>query len=335
MEMKEESRFKRFLATKHFSLLVVILIMLVIFYFLTDGKLLGVKNIRQIFNGMVTCSFFAIGSGMLILFGHLDLSAGAIGALAGAVMTVLYNQFGFPIWLAIILGILGACICGWINAFMVNKLHFEAFIMTLAMASLAHGVSYNLVSGQGMVITDPFLKWLGSTKIFGNMLPITLIIACVVFVIYGIILSKTKFGRTIYLCGGNKQAARLSGLKPTRLSYILFVNGAFLVGICGILVTARVGTSYATSLDMYQFTGMTAAMLGGIAFGGGAGDMLGCFLGMLILAIFNNGTALMGLDNNIATIFQGLLLVIALAIDAVSARRQAKSWVKKSLLENN
>jgi ribose/xylose/arabinose/galactoside ABC-type transport system permease subunit len=333
--MKEDSKFKQFLATKYFSLIVVIIIMLVVFYFLTDGVLLGVKNIRQIFNGMVTTSFFAIGSGMLILFGYLDLSAGAVGAFAGSIMVVLFNQFGVPIWLAIILGLLGACLCGWLNAFMVNKLHFEAFIATMAMASLTHGVSYNLVSGQGQVIQNGFLKWLGSAKIFGNLLPITLIIAIVVFVIYGVILAKTKFGRTVYLCGGNKQAARLAGLKPKLLSYVLFINGGFLVGICGILVTARVGTSYATSLDTYQFTGMTAAMLGGIAFGGGAGDMLGCFLGMLILSVFNNATALMGLDHNIATIFQGLLLVIALAIDAVSARRQAKSWVKKSLLENN
>lgn len=84
-----------------------------------------------------------------------------------------------------------------------------------------------------------------------------------------------------------------------------------------------------------QFTGLTAAMLGGIAFGGGSGDMVGCFLGMLILSVFTNGTALMGLDSNLALIFQGLLLVIALAIDAVSAKRQAKSWVKKSLLDDN
>lgn len=334
--MKEDSKFRQFLSTKYFSLIVVIILMTAVFYFIVpNGALFGIKNIRAIFNGMVTTSFFAVGSGMLILFGYLDLSAGAVGAFSGAIMTLLNVQFGVPIWLAIIAGIVGACLCGWLNAFMVNKLHFEAFIATMAMMSLAHGVSYNLVSGQGTVVTNDFLTWLGGTKIFGNLVPITLIIAIVMFVIYGVILAKTKFGRTVYLCGGNKQAARLSGLKPKRLSYFLFINGAFLVGVCGVLVTARTGAAYATALDTYQFTGMTAAMLGGIAFGGGSGDMLGCFLGMLILAIFNDATTLLGLDHNIATIFQGLLLVIALAIDAVSARRQAKNWVKKSLLENN
>jgi ribose/xylose/arabinose/galactoside ABC-type transport system permease subunit len=77
---------------------------------------------------------------------------------------------------------------------------------------------------------------------------------------------------------------------------------------------------------------MTAAMLGGIAFGGGSGDMFGCFLGMLILSIFNNGMSLIGLDHNLSTIFSGLLLVMALAIDAISASRRAKKLVKSSLV---
>jgi ribose transport system permease protein len=330
----EESRFKRFLITKYFSLLVVIILMLIVFYILTDGKILVPANIRQIFNGMVITSFFAMGCGMLILFGYIDLSVGAVGSFSGCVITVLNASLGVPIALAIVCGVVTGILFGMFNGFMVNKLRFEPFIATLAMASLIRGIGYNLVSANGMKIHDPFLQWLGGTKFFNNLLPITVLIAIVFFVVYGIVLAKTKFGRTIYLCGGNQQAARLSGLRPKRLSYILFANCGFLAAVCGVLVTARVGTAYATALDTYQFTGLTAAMLGGIAFGGGSGDMLGCFLGMLILALFNNGTALIGLDHNIAVIFNGALLVIALAIDAVSARRRAKSWVKKSLAEN-
>jgi len=329
----EKSKFKRFLSTKHFSLIVVIILMLIIFYYLTDGLVLTPFNIRQIFNGMVITSFFTIGSGMLMLFGNIDLSVGAVGSLAGCVMAFMHAVLGVNIGISIVCGILTGLLCGLINGFMVNKLRFEAFIATLAMASLVRGIGYNLASANGLMVTNPFLHWLGGKKIFGSLLPITVLIAVIFFVFYGVVLAKTKFGRTIYLCGGNKQAARLCGLKPRRLSYILFANSGFLAGICGVLVTARVGTAYATALDIYQFTGLTAAMLGGIAFGGGAGDMVGCFLGMLILSLFNNGTALIGLDSNIATIFNGLLLVIALAIDAISARRTAKSWVKKSMAE--
>jgi len=330
----EKSRFKRFIATKHFSLLVVIILMLIIFYILTDGTILIPYNIRQIFNGMVISSFFAMGCGMLILFGYIDLSVGAVGSFAGCVLTVLNSILGVHIAIAIVCGIIAGILLGMFNGFLVNKLRFEPFIATLAMASLVRGIGYNLVSASGTNISDPFLQWLGMKKFLNNLLPLTLLIAIIFFVFYGVVLAKTKFGRTIYMCGGNKQAARLCGLKPKKLSYILFANCGFLAAVCGVLVTSRVGISYATALDPYQFTGLTAAMLGGIAFGGGSGDMLGCFLGMTILSLFSNGTALIGLDFNLATIFNGALLVIALAIDAVSARRMARSWVKKSLEEN-
>jgi ribose/xylose/arabinose/galactoside ABC-type transport system permease subunit len=332
--MFKESKFRRFMGTKHFSLLIVVVLLIVLFTIITGGRLVTVLNLRTIFNNMVVGSFFTLGVGMLMLFGHIDLSVGAIGSFAGCIMGVAVMVWGLPAWVAILLAIITGMICGAFNAFMVNRFHFEPFIATLATASVLHGIGYQLATSTGLPIKSSVLKWIGGTKFFlgGKLLPFTVIVAVVFFVIYGIILAKTMFGRTIYLCGGNKQAARLAGLKPKRLSYILFMNCGFLAGVCGVLYTARVGTSYATGLDSYQFTGLTAAMLGGIAFGGGSGDMLGCFLGMLILSLFDNGTSLMGLDSNLSTVFQGFLLVLALAIDAISASNRSKNWVKKSLL---
>jgi len=332
--MGKKEKLKSFLGSKHFTLLIVVILLIILFQILTSGAFLKPFNIRQIFNGMVICSFFTVGVGMLMLFGYMDLSVGAVGSLGGAVLCWLIAKCGAPAPVAMLAGIIVGIGCGLFNGFLVNKLHFEPFIATLAMTSVCQGIAYNFVTSQGMAVKNDVLKWIGTTKFFNDLLPVTVIIAAVFFVVYGIILAKTKFGRTIYVCGGNKQAAKLSGLNPTRLSYILFANCGFLASICGILVTSRVGTSYADSLSAYQFTGLTAAMLGGIAFGGGSGDMAGCFLGMLIIALFNNGTSVLGIDSNIATVFNGLLLIIALAIDAVNAKRTAKNWVKKSLLES-
>ncbi|MDR2357952.1 MAG: ABC transporter permease [Oscillospiraceae bacterium] len=331
--MKKESKFSSFFGTKHFSLLVVIVLLLIVFSVFSEGRVFNPMNIRSIFNGMVITSFFTLGGGMLILFGYIDLSCGAVGSLAGCVVGWGIMTLGMPAPVSMLAGIAASMLCGFVNAVMVNKLNFEAFIATMAMASVVHGVGYNLVSAQGLPIESDLIRWIGNTKIFNQLLPITVIVAVVFFVVCGVILGKTRFGRTVYLCGGNKQAARLSGLKPKRLSYILFTLSGGLAGVCGVLAVSRVGTSYATALDSYQFTGLTAAMLGGIAFGGGSGDMLGAFFGMLIISIFNNGTTLLGLDKNLATIFNGLLLVMALAVDAVSARQRAKSWVRKSMAE--
>ena len=329
--MKKEDKQARFVTSKAFSLLVVIVVLMVLFSILTQGRNLGRLNIRQIFNGMVITSFFTLGGGMLILFGYIDLSNGAVGSLAGCVMGWLIVKAGAPAPVAFLAAIVSGGLAGFVNGFMVNKLMFAPFIATMAMASVAHGIGYSLASAQGMPIVNDTVKWIGNTKILYQTVPVTVIVAIVFFVFFGVVLAKTKFGRTIYLCGGNKQAARLSGLNPKKLSYTLFSLSGALAGVCGVVVTCRVGTSFATALDSYQFTGMTAAMLGGIAFGGGSGDMLGCFLGMLILSIFNNGMSLIGLDKNLSTIFSGFLLVMALAIDAISARRAAKKLVEKSL----
>ena len=329
--MKKESKFREFLGSKHFSLIIVNLLLILIFEVLSKGAFLTPLYVRAIFNGMVICSFFAVGVGFLMLYGFIDLSVGSIGSLAGAVLTFTIMQMGFNVWIAMLSALIVGTFFGFLNALLVNRFGFQPFIVTLGMSSVCSGLAYVLVSSQGMRVEDALLKWIGNTKYFNRLLPVTVIIAMIFFIVYGIILAKTKFGRTIYLCGGNKAAARLCGLHPKKLSYILFANCGFLSAVCGILVTARVGTSYATALSAYQFTGLTAAMLGGIAFGGGSGDMFGCFLGMLIISLFNTGTAILSIDSNIATVFNGLLLVIALAIDAVNARRTAKNWVKKSL----
>jgi ribose/xylose/arabinose/galactoside ABC-type transport system permease subunit len=329
-----KDRLSTFFASKHFTLLIVIAILIVAFNILSKGGFLAPANYRSIFNGITVTSFFTLGVGMLILFGYIDLSVGLVGSLSGCVLVALVQLSHWNIIPAIIAALAVGCACGLCNALMVNKLRFEPFIATLAMSSVAKGIGYNLVTAEGTPISNTFIQRLGSTRFFNNVLPLTAVIAFVFFIFYGIVLARTKFGRTIYLCGGNKQAARLAGLKPTRLSYILFVNCGFLASVCGLVTISRTGTGFATSLETYQFTGLTAAMLGGIAFGGGSGDMFGCFLGMLILSIFNNGATLLGLDKNIATIFNGLLLVFALALDSVSARRQMKNWIRRSMAEN-
>ena len=139
------------------------------------------------------------------------------------------------------------------------------------------------------------------------------------------------FANAIYLCGGNRRAARLCGLNPKKLSYVLYINSAFLASVSGIIYVARVKTALPTALTSFQFTGVTAAILGGVAFGGGSGNMLGCTLGMLILSIFNNGVSTVGFNANYTKVFNGVLLIVGLALDAITARRNARKVVSMSL----
>jgi len=332
--MKRDSALRKFFGSKIFSLLIVIVVLMVIFTVVSEGRMIHPLNIRNIINNMVILSFLSVGAGMLVLFGYIDLSSGIIGSFAGCVLAFFITQFGFPAGVAYIIAIISGIALGFLNAVMVNELHFQPFIATLVTSSVFQGFGYMLVSSQGIrVQNSPLINWIGDTKFLNGLLPVTIIISLSFILIYGIILGKTRFGRSIYLCGGNRNAAYLSGLYPKRISYILFMNSGFLAAISGCIYLCRVKTSYAVAISSYQFTGITAAILGGISFGGGSGSILGCFLGMLILAVFNTGVSTIGFDYNYTIIFNGVLLVFGLSLDSISARQKAKRVIKQSLSE--
>ena len=155
-------------------------------------------------------------------------------------------------------------------------------------------------------------------------MPIGLLLALVAFVIYGIILSRTKFGKEMYLVGGNPRAAELAGIRSKRVVYILFANSGLMSAMAGVLYMCRSGLGDLTALQANQYTGLTAAILGGIAFGGGSGNMLGVFMGILILSTFNIGTVTVRFSGFLSIVLTGILLLIALLLDTLSKRARAK-----------
>ena len=327
---------KSFFSSKVFSLLIVIVVLLIIFTIWSEGQMIKPINIRNIFNNLVLLSFIGIGACYLMLYGEMDLSAGAIGSFAGCLVAVSCMKLGLPAVPSFLIALAGGALVGLINALLINALGFAAFIATMSMSSVLQGCGYLLVTSSGINIQKvELVNWIGGTCLFNNLVPVTVILSIIFLVVYGLILSKTTFGRSIYLCGGNRRAAKLAGLNPKKLSYILYINSGFLAAVSGCMYISRVKTAYATSLVSYQFTGVTAAILGGVAFGGGSGNMVGCALGMLIISIFNNGVSTVGFNYNYTTIFNGVLLIFGLALDAISARRTAKKVVKHSLQANS
>jgi ribose/xylose/arabinose/galactoside ABC-type transport system permease subunit len=286
----DKAKAAKFLKSKLFTL-IALLAVIVIFFTLAskNGSFLSINNIKNILNAMVLYTLFAVAEGMLIVFGELDLSPGYVGTAAGVMLAALLAFTSIPWYVAMILCLLLGVAFGLLNALLVNEFGFQAFIATLATGQfIARGVAYIMVSGKTVNIKDPVIVWIGTGKI-GNFLPFTIIIALLVILIYGIVLAKTQFGRGVYLCGGNRNAARLAGLNPRRLSYILFANSGALGALAGMLYAGRLKVGNLTGTNNYAFSAITAAILGGISFGGGSGGMLGCFLGLVIINGFSNG----------------------------------------------
>jgi len=324
--MNKNSYLKKILLSKLFMLLVLLIIVLAVFTILSGGDFFNLRNIRNILSSLAVVAFLTVGAGMLLVSGCLDLSVGPIGTLSGVVMAIILLH-GAPWPVAVIAGLAVAGGIGFINALLVTRFKLQAFITTLAVGSIISGIAITMTAGRAVHIRDDFIIWVGSHMLFG-FLPVSVLLALIVFLIYGIILSKTNFGKKVYLVGGNPQAAYLAGLNYSRIIFILFINNAMLAGLSGILLGARMnlvspGLAIAGG-GAVAFAGLIAAILGGISFGGGKGGLLGAFVGLLIINSFSNGMTIIGLGTHWQTVASGVLFLIALTIDFILEKSQTR-----------
>ena len=325
-------KIKPILQHKVFSLVLLYIAMLIIFTVwaaLRGTSFLKITIFRNILNSLVISSFLTIGAGCLLIAGHMDLSQAAIGAFGSMVLATAVKAWGLPWYLAIIAALVLCAVFGAVNAFFVTKLKFPSFIGTLAMASMVKGLMY-LFSSMGndgvaanINFTNAATKFLGTGAVAG--IPLSVIIMVIFFIVYGLIMSKTAFGMKVTLMGGSPVAATLAGINATAITFILFINSAVLGGVAGIFNAAKLSQGALTALTTNQFTGITAAILGGISFGGGTGGMGGAFVGLLILNTFQVGMGIVGVNPFWVNVFSGLLLLIALAFDFLSQQRQKRA----------
>ncbi|MCL2366429.1 MAG: ABC transporter permease [Oscillospiraceae bacterium] len=311
--------------SKMFALIVLLAILSTIVQIGSNGIFLHPINIRTILDMMIITGMMTIGATLLLIAGALDLSVGTVGTMAGMMFAVLLRYHHFHWAVALILCLALAAVFGLINATLVNFAKFPAFIATLGMASVAEGVSFLFSGGANVSLSDPFMRNLATGRFMNNTIPFSIIILLVFFIVYGIILSKTKFGRQIYLVGSNPTASRLVGINSRRISYILFINSSVLGAFAGIMFNSRVAAATTLGITDRQFFGLIAAILGGVSFGGGTGGLGGAFVGLLIFSAFANGMFLLRVDSFWNQAIFGMLLLVSLAFDYMRSRATYRS----------
>ena len=312
-------------------ILLIFLLVLVLLFSVWSGfvgkKFFATSTFVNIFQSIVVTGFLCLGSACLLICGNVDLSTSTIGCFGGVVVAVCAKN-GMP-WFVCVIACFALCaVFGLLNGVLVSKFRFPAFIATLGMTSVVKGLTYvfSSLGNNGVAAninySNKVLGWLGRGKIFD--IPVGVYFLIIFFIIYGILITKTRFGMKLKLIGGNPMAANLAGLNSSRTLILMFINAAVLSGIAGIFNGARMGQGSLTALATNQFTGMTAAIIGGISFGGGIGGMGGAFLGLLILNTFQVGMNVVGLNPFWVQTFSGLLLIIALAMDFLQMGSRGK-----------
>lgn len=316
--MGETKKKKKFVLSGNLSILMG-LIVLCIFFSITSDKFLTPGNLVNMLLQVSTIGIVAIGGMFIILTGGIDLSAGSMAALIGLLMAGFCVDNGMPVPIAIALGILIGLGLGYVIGLSVTKLGLTAFIVTLAMQSMLRGLA--LVYSQGTTIfgMPESFNFVGGGKVKGIPVPVILVI--ILFIIAHFVLSRTTFGHQVYAVGGNREAAYLAGINVKRVERITYTIAGGMTAISALVLTGRLGTAGPDAADGLEFSAISAIVIGGGSLSGGKGNMLGAFIGVLIIGILSNGLNLLNVSMFWSKFAQGLIIFIAVLIDAISQKR--------------
>ena len=288
-------------------------------------------NLINIFYKLVIQAFMICGLTLILIGGNIDLSVAGQAGISAMVFAWICQNTQIP-WgiVFVMVMVLGACL-GLINTFLINVMKFPAFIATIGMNTIYVGACNILTAGNNVQVARAGFINLGGYKIWG-FLPVTFVIAAVIMLIYQFVLSRTTFGRSIFMCGGNGSAARLSGLNPDRTRMFLFINNGVLAAIGGLFYTSQIKLASPTAISAsgFDFRVISASILGGVAFRGGAGSIGGAFIALLLLNVFENMLLILGIKEYWVTFASGVVLVVALIIDYISEERRRKALIVSS-----
>jgi ribose transport system permease protein len=282
--------------------------------FLTANNILNISRQTAMITIMAVAMTFVIGAA------QIDLSVGAITALA-SLTCALILQVTDNIFLALLGAIaLGAAV-GALNGFLITKFKIPAFLVTLGTMNIIRGTAMWLTDTAAVPVSNKTFSFVfGIGDVFG--VPV-LLLWTLLFVIFGVLLlNRTSFGRQTLATGGNEIAARFTGIKTNRVKLLAFVMSGAFAAFAGILYTGRMQAGRYTFGDGDEMSVIAAVILGGTSMAGGTGSVFGAFVGSMLMGMINNGLILAGLDVSQQTIIKGVIIILAVALSNVSKRQK-------------
>jgi len=273
--------------------------------FLTASNLVNILR-QSTINGII-----AVGMTMVILTAGIDLSVGSILALS-SVMTAAMLQSGVPIPLAILLGLGVGAVCGLVNGINITRASVPPFVATLGMMTIARGLALVFTGGKPITGLPDAFRFIGTGSI--GPIPTPIIIAGATFIIGYILLTRTSLGQFIYAIGNNPIAARYAGVSVAMNITFVYVVSGLLAALAGLILIARLGSAQPTAGLGFEFDAIAAVVVGGTSFAGGHGGLGGTLIGVLIIAVLNNGLNLLNISSFYQPVVSGIVIALALLL---------------------
>ncbi|CAL9460382.1 ABC transporter permease/substrate-binding protein [Streptomyces sp. enrichment culture] len=294
------------------------LIVLVVAMSALSGDFLTTDNLLNVGVQAAVTAILAFGVTFVIVSAGIDLSVGSVAALSATVLAWSATSAGVPVFLAVLLAIATGIVCGLVNGVLISYGKLPPFIATLAMLSVARGLSLVVSEGSPIAFPDS-VSHLGDT--LGGWLPVPVLVMVVMGLIAAFVLGRTYIGRSMYAIGGNEEAARLSGLRVKKQKLAIYAFSGVFAAVAGVVLAARLSSAQPQAADGYELDAIAAVVIGGASLAGGTGKASGTLIGALILAVLRNGLNLL----NVSAFWQQVVIgvVIALAVLLDTARRKA------------
>ena len=296
----------------------LVLAVMIIFFSLVTKTFMTLDNLFNVSRQVSMLGIASIGMIFVILLGGIDLSTGSIITFVNIVTAYMMVKMDISMWPAILLTLMMCILIGLFNGFAVATFNMPALIVTFATQTIFAGVAY-MISG-GMPISGLPEEFAVIGQGYVGVVPIPVLIMIVAFVLGGVILNKTYFGRYFYALGGNEEAAKLSGIRVKAIKMLVFALSGLFGGIAGIVMLSRTNSGQATAGRGYEFDVITAVVLGGVSLSGGSGRMLNVVAGVLILGVLSNGMVLMNVSSYAQMVIKGIILLLAVGFDCVQKK---------------
>ncbi len=310
-----------------FQSLIALLLMIIAMSFLSD-RFLTDDNAWNVLRQIAVNVCLSVGMTLVILTGGIDLSVGSVLALSGAVTAGLLKKgidipdlnlfIGFTVLGALLAGILVGSVVGFINGLAITKFKVPPFVATLAMLTIARGLTMLWTGGFPITGLGDTFAFIGTGWLLGIPMPIW--ISAFVVVIAVVVTRKMRFGRYVYAVGGNEQAARFSGLNVNKIKIMVYTISGALAAVGALIATSRLDSAQPNAGAGYELNSIAAVVIGGTSLSGGRGSVLGTVQGALIIGVLNNGLILLNVSPFWQQVIKGFVILLAVVIDKMHSK---------------
>jgi len=294
-----------------FIVLFAVLSGTVPYFFSWDNIVSVALSVSQI--GMVACTMmFCLASR------DFDLSVGSTVAFAGVTCAMVANATG-SVMLGMAASLVAGAVIGFINGAIIAKLKINALITTLAMMEIVRGLAFLVSKGQAVGVSNEAFYVIGTNMLFGLPIPVWITVAC--FVVFGVMLNKTAYGRNTLAIGGNPEAVRLAGVAVDRTRIVIFLIQGVVAAFAGVILASRITSGQPNAGEGFELDVISACVLGGVSLAGGRDTISGVLVGVLIMGTVQNAMNLMNIDTFYQYVVRGAILLAAVLVDQLKNRR--------------